>query len=81
MIHPSDKLVIPDKTTTSMQSRPVSSNNTLTVDRYGRERDTHIFADIPSALRYGRTVFNYKTDREFYVEYENGHYAIYWDKI
>ena len=76
MIHPGDKLVIPGA---KSETPNKSVEKPAPVVKNGRELDSHTFADIPSALAYGRKEFDDTKHNEFYVEYEKGHYVVYWE--
>ncbi len=50
-------------------------------EKEGFVLDNHSFTSVDEALAYGREVFDQTRHKEFYVEYYDGYYYIYWELV
>ncbi|AMB94621.1 LysM peptidoglycan-binding domain-containing protein [Aerococcus sanguinicola] len=74
VIHPGDQLLVKKAAGQKTSNAPQTEKTT---NPY--VRDAKNFQSIKDAVRYGRQNFDYKRHKEFYVNWDNGHYVIDWE--
>lgn len=74
VIHPGDQLRVKKPAEKDPQSTPQTDKSTSPYVRDGR-----YFQTVNDAVRYGRQNFDYKRHKEFYVNWDKGHYVIDWE--